>query len=113
MIKSFERMRGGEIFVPKIPSMRILDLARAIGPHCQTKVVGIRPGEKLHEVMISSDDARHTKELDDCYVIQPAFHWWRSENHSTGRPVPESFTYSSDTNAEWLTIPQLEKLLKE
>ncbi|MFA5114006.1 MAG: UDP-N-acetylglucosamine 4,6-dehydratase (inverting) [Candidatus Margulisiibacteriota bacterium] len=112
VIKNIERMCGGELFVPKIPSMNIMDLAKTIAPACKTKVVGIRPGEKLHEVMISVDDARDTVELEDCYVIQPAFHWWRKENHSAGKPVPENFSYSSDNNGQWLTIPQLRKMIE-
>jgi len=112
VIKSFERMHGGELFVPKIPSMNIMDLAKAIAPDCKTKIVGIRPGEKLHEIMISEDDSRSTKELPDCYVIQPAFHWWSKGNHSEGTDVPEGFSYSSDKNKEWLTIPQLQKIIE-
>ena len=111
VIKSFERMQGGELFIPKIPSMNIMDLAKAIAPQCKTNVVGIRPGEKLHEVMISEDDARNTKELSDCYVIQPAFDWWGQNNHAEGKSVPEGFSYSSDKNKEWLTIPQLQKMI--
>ncbi|MFA6169571.1 MAG: UDP-N-acetylglucosamine 4,6-dehydratase (inverting) [Candidatus Margulisiibacteriota bacterium] len=113
VIKSFERMHGGELFVPKIPSMNIMDLAKAIAPNCKTKVVGIRPGEKLHEVMISEDDARQTLELNDCYVIQPAFQWWSRTNHAQGKAVPEGFSYSSDKNKEWLTIKQLQAMIKE
>ncbi|KAF0135284.1 MAG: UDP-N-acetylglucosamine 4 6-dehydratase [Candidatus Saganbacteria bacterium] len=113
VIKSFERMRGGEIFVPKIPSMKVIDLAKAIAPGTKTKTIGIRPGEKVHEVMISSDDAKKTKELDDCYVIQPAFQWWSNENHAEGKSVSEDFYYSSNTNNQWLTVPQLQEMLKE
>jgi UDP-N-acetylglucosamine 4,6-dehydratase (inverting) len=112
VIKNFSRMHGGEIFVPKIPSMNIMDLAKAIAPAAKTRVVGIRPGEKLHEVMISADDARNTVELEDCYVIQPAFNWWSEDNHSAGRKVPEEFCYSSNTNNQWLTIPQLQKMME-
>jgi len=113
VIKSFERMHGGELFVPKIPSMKITDLAEAIAPHGKTKVVGIRPGEKLHEVMISADDARLTKELSDCYVLQPAFHWWSKTNHAEGKDVADGFSYSSDTNEQWLSIPELQAMIKE
>lgn len=109
----FERMLGGELFVPKIPSMKITDLAKSIAPECQTEVIGIRPGEKLHEVMISADDARQTKELDDCYIIQPVFQWWSNSNHAHGQNVPDGFSYSSDTNKDWLTIPQLQEMIKE
>jgi len=113
VIKNFERMHGGEIFVPKIPSMNIMDLAKAIAPDCKTKVVGIRPGEKLHEVMISADDARNTKELKDCYIIQPAFHWWNENNFAEGKSVSEEFCYSSDNNDKWLKITQLQKMINE
>jgi UDP-N-acetylglucosamine 4,6-dehydratase/5-epimerase len=113
VIKAFDRMHGGELFVPKIPSMKITDLAKAIAPKVKTKFVGIRPGEKLHEVMISADDSRQTKELADCYVIQPAFPWWSSTNHAEGQSVTEGFSYSSDTNKQWLTIPQLQDMIKE
>lgn len=113
VLKNFERMHGGEVFVPNIPSMNIMDLAKAVAPECKTKVIGIRPGEKLHEVMISGDDARNTIELDDCYVIQPAFHWWDKNNHAEGKPVTEDFYYSSDTNKVWLTIPQLQQMIGE
>lgn len=113
VIKSFERMYGGEIFVPKIPSMKITDLAKAIAPKAKAKVVGIRPGEKLHEVMISADDARQTKELADCYVIQPAFYWWGKGNHAEGKDVSDGFSYASNTNEQWLTIPQLQEMIRE
>lgn len=111
--KCLGRMKGGEIFVPKLPSMNIMDLARAVAPECKTEVVGIRPGEKLNEIMISEDDARNTIELDDCYVIQPVFHWWRADNHKAGKPVPPSFKYSSDTNREKLTVAQLQEIISE
>lgn len=113
VIKSFLRMRGGEVFVPKIPSVTIMDLARAIAPECKIKIIGIRPGEKLHEAMISSDDARHTIELKDCYVIQPDFKWWGKNCYASGRPVKKDFYYSSDTNKQWLSIPQIRKLIEQ
>src|SRR3989338_2074438 len=112
VISRFEEMHGGEIFIPKIPRMNIMDLAKAIAPECKTKNVGIRPGEKLHEVMVSVDDARNTKELDNCYVIQPAFHWWSDENYPIGKDVPEDFKYSSDTNSQWLTVDELKEIIK-
>lgn len=113
VIKAFERMFGGEIFVPKIPSMKITDLAEAIAPECKMEIVGIRPGEKLHEVMISEDDARNTVELEDCYIIQPAFHWWDRNNHPQGKSVPEGFRYASDTNEKWLTKKELKEMIRE
>ncbi len=112
VISRFAQMHGGEIFIPKIPSMNIMDLARAIAPECKTKITGIRPGEKLHEVMVSIDDARNTKELADCYVIQPAFHWWSEENYPIGKNVAEDFRYSSDTNSQWLTVQELHKMIQ-
>ncbi len=110
VIDSLERMHGGEIFVPKIPSMKVMDLAKAIAPDCDVEIVGIRPGEKLHEAMIMEDDARHTVEFDDHYVIQPEFPWWSKNFAEGGKSLPEGFAYTSDNNTEWLTIEQLEKL---
>lgn len=107
VLASLGRMHGGEIFVPKIPSMRVVDLAMAICPECEQEIIGIRPGEKIHEVLISDDDARRTVEYDDHYVIQPDFVWWKKEYTNGGKPVPEGFRYSSDTNREWLTVEQL------
>jgi UDP-N-acetylglucosamine 4,6-dehydratase len=108
-------MYGGEIFVPKIPSMRITDLARALAPTLPMKVVGIRPGEKLHEVMITDDDSRQTLELDDRYVIEPAFAWWQRDRYAaTGAmPVAEGFRFASDTNTDWLDAPRLKALIAE
>ena len=114
VIDSLARMKGGEIFVPKIPSMRIVDLAKTIGPECEHEVVGIRPGEKLHEVMISVDDARNTVEHEDHFVIEPAFQWWSARSGETdeGERVPEGFRYGSDTNTEWLTGEQLAEMVR-
>ena len=104
-----ERMYGGEIFVPKIPSMNIVDLARAIAPECRLDIVGVRPGEKLHETMVPEDDARNTVEYDDCFVIRaPAANG--SVYRNGGRPCPEGFRYSSDNNSAWLTVEQLQQL---
>jgi UDP-N-acetylglucosamine 4,6-dehydratase len=111
VLTCLERMRGGEIFVPKIPSMNIMDLAKAIAPECRVDVVGIRPGEKLHETMVPEDDARHTVEYHDCYVILPPAALNGSRNG--GRPCPEGFRYSSDTNKVWLTVDQLRTLVEE
>lgn len=111
VIQSLELMHGGELFVPKIPSTTILDLAEAIAPGCQREIIGIRPGEKLHEMMISIDDARHTLELEGFYVIQPAFHWWESANWQHARPVPEEFVYASDSNTWWLTIDEIREMV--
>lgn len=113
VLDSLERMDGGEIFVPKIPSMKVTDLARAIAPGCEMKIVGIRPGEKLHEAMITNDDARHTIEFDTYYVIQPEFAWWSFDYANTGKPLDETFSYTSDTNQQWLTVEELRALAEE
>jgi len=110
VLESLDRMRGGEIFVPKIPSMRIVDLAAAIAPECRLETVGIRPGEKLHEVMVPEDDARNTLEFDDYFVIQPAFPWWAGENAKGGRPCAPGFCYSSDANDWWLSADELRRM---
>lgn len=113
VIDSLERMHGGEIFVPKIPSMRVVDLAKAIGPDCEIKIIGIRPGEKLHEAMIMADDARHTVEFDDYYVIQPEFPWWSKSYVKGGKKLPDGFAYTSDTNSDWLSIDELRELVED
>jgi UDP-N-acetylglucosamine 4,6-dehydratase/5-epimerase len=113
VLDSLDRMRGGEIFVPKIPSMRVMDLARAIAPECQTRVVGIRPGEKLHEVMVPVDDARNTVEYDDHFAILPAFQDWDAEGYLRergGQWCPEGFQYSSDNNTSWLSEQEMRTL---
>lgn len=108
------RMVGGELFVPKLPSMSIMDVARAIAPECRTKIVGIRPGDKLHEIMISKDDARRTIEFDDHYVIQPDFRYFKYRfKDETGKPVPEHFEYNSKTNNWRLTIEELRDIIRD
>lgn len=104
VISCLEQMHGGEVFVPKIPSTGMADLAEAIAPGCEVKVIGIRPGEKLHECLISEDEARATKELGDFFVIQPAHRWWSGSNWAEGRPLPEGFCYTSDANEVLLTV---------
>jgi UDP-N-acetylglucosamine 4,6-dehydratase len=111
VIRCLEQMHGGEIFVPKIPSMRLLDLAETVAPGCQVEYIGIRPGEKLHEVLVSEDESRQTLETEDMYVIQPAHPWWKSENWVSAKPLAEGFRYSSDTNERWLTRRELEELV--
>lgn len=119
VLSSLELMTGGEVFVPKIPSMNIMELARAIAPECKVTIVGIRPGEKLHEVLIPEDEARHAVELEDRFVVLPAFHEWalgRSlEEYARavgGRPCEPGFIYASNTNTWWLTAEELRKLLQ-
>lgn len=113
VLKGFQRMQGGEIFVPKIPSMRILDLAEAIAPGVPTKIVGIRPGEKLHEVMCPSDMFYETLEFKDHFVIKPSINFGNNVDYTKnmlgeeGRPVPDGFEYSSGTNDVFLTVEEL------
>ncbi|WP_394234926.1 UDP-N-acetylglucosamine 4,6-dehydratase (inverting) [Niallia oryzisoli] len=113
VIDSLDRMHGGEIFVPKIPSMKVTDLAAAIAPDIKIEIVGIRPGEKLHEAMITEDDARHTLEFDNYYVITPEFPWWSKEYTKNAKTLNEGFKYTSDTNTEWLTVEELQSLVEE
>lgn len=114
VIRCLEIMHGGELFVPKIPSMNIMELAKAIAPECKYEIVGIRPGEKLHEVMILEDDSRHTLEFDEYYIVEPEFHWWSNKNHMAngGKPVKEGFRYASNKNDRWLTIEELREMIK-
>jgi UDP-N-acetylglucosamine 4,6-dehydratase/5-epimerase len=111
VVRCIEQMHGGEIFVPKIPSMKLTDIAETVAPGCEVKCVGIRPGEKLHEVLVSEDEARNTVELDDMYVIQPAHSWWRKENWTGARPLADGFRYASDSNPFWLTNLELQELI--
>jgi UDP-N-acetylglucosamine 4,6-dehydratase/5-epimerase len=115
VIDSFDRMDGGEIFVPKIPSMKMTDMAKVMAPDCDIEVIGIRPGEKLHEVMIPEDEARNTIEFDTHFVIQPTFKWWDGKTFAQkrgGRPVKDDFRYASDNNTEWLSPTQLNKMIE-
>jgi UDP-N-acetylglucosamine 4,6-dehydratase len=105
-------MVGGELFVPKLPSMNIMDLAKAIAPECRYETVGIRAGEKLHEVMIPCDDARRTLDFGTYYVIQPDFRFFEHRfKNDGGRPVPADFEYNSGTNDRWLTVEDLQKMI--
>lgn len=114
VLNCFERMVGGELFVPKLPSMNIMDLAKAIAPECKTKIVGIRPGEKLHEVMVPRDEARKTLEFDNYYIIQPDFRFFeRRFKNKGGKPVPEDFEYNSGTNTWRLSIEELQKMIQD
>jgi UDP-N-acetylglucosamine 4,6-dehydratase len=111
VVSCIEQMHGGEIFVPKIPSMRLVDLAEAIAPGCEIETIGIRAGEKLHEVLVSEDEARNTLEAADRYIIQPSHPWWRRENWVNATPLPEGFRYTSDTNERWLSHRELQELV--
>jgi UDP-N-acetylglucosamine 4,6-dehydratase/5-epimerase len=111
VIDNLDRMHGGELFVPKIPSMKVVDLARAMDPDARLDVVGIRPGEKLHEEMISVHDSRSTRDMGEYYVIQPEFEWWSRDRLEGGEPVSDGFSYSSDTNTRWLAIDELRDMV--
>jgi UDP-N-acetylglucosamine 4,6-dehydratase/5-epimerase len=113
VISCIERMRGGEVFVPKIPSMRIMDLAEAVAPGCEIEFMGIRSGEKLHEVLVSRDESRYTLEFQDRFVIQPLHPWWNRDNWREGEPLPDGYKYASDKNDQWLTIESLRQMIGE
>lgn len=113
VLSSLALMRGGEIFIPKIPSMRVTDVASALAPDLPHRIIGIRPGEKLHECMITEDDSRTTIELSDRFVIQPAFHFWSDEHLvNSASAVSPGFRYASDSNTEWLDAQGLRDLLE-
>ena len=112
VIACIEQMEGGEVFVPKIPSMNVADLARAIAPKARIDIIGIRPGEKLHEVMISEDESRNTVELEKMFVVQPAEAFWFGYSwQSRGKLLKDGFRYSSDNNTEWLDIEGIKKYI--
>lgn len=111
VVKCLELMQGGEVFVPKIPSMKIVDLAKLVAPEAEMKIIGIRPGEKIHEVLLSEDEASHTCELDDMFVIQPLDVWWGDGHWADGRPLSAGFRYASDTNPCWLTPEEMSILI--
>lgn len=113
VIKAFDEMVGGEIFVPKIPSISMEEFAKIIAPDCDIIDIGIRPGEKMHEVMIPTDDARHTLEFDDHYRIMPEFVSWLSEKVTGGKKLPEGFCYSSDNNPEKMDADYLRQIAAE
>ncbi len=113
VIRCIEQMRGGEVFVPKIPSMTVSDLARAVAPEAEIEVVGIRPGEKLHEVLIGEDEARTTVELEDMFIVHPVDTFWSRDTDwsSLGRALPEDFRYASNNNPQWLSVEQIRAII--
>lgn len=113
VVDSFSDMQGGELYVPRIPSMRIVDLAHAIAPDAPTVEIGIRPGEKLHEEMISSEDSRRTVRRSDRYVVQPTLAIWGGFHEASGDPVPDGFAYTSDSNDLWLSEDDLRELINQ
>ncbi|KAF1081482.1 MAG: UDP-N-acetylglucosamine 4,6-dehydratase (inverting) [Candidatus Rifleibacterium amylolyticum] len=113
VVDSFNIMTGGELYIPKIPSMRLTDLAQAIAPGCRYSIIGVRPGEKLHEMMISRDDSRNLYEYGDRYIKLPDFPFWKVVLPEGATAVPEGFEYSSDSNSQWLDVEGLKNLLKQ
>jgi UDP-N-acetylglucosamine 4,6-dehydratase len=111
VLDCLQRMRGGELFVPKIPSADIMTIAEAVAPGCETEIIGIRNGEKLHELMIGEDDSRHTVDLDAFYMIAPQFPWWEDSTYAGGKRVPDGFSYRSDTNPHRLTVEEVRDLV--
>ena len=115
VFKALEESKGGETYISKIPSFKITDLAKAMKEDCELKEVGIREGEKIHEVMITKDDSRSTYEYENHYIVYPHFDWWNTEKHFTegGKPVEDGFEYNSGTNEEWLSVEDLKERLKK
>ena len=115
VLKCLDFAEGGEICIPKIPSMNIMDLAKAIAPDCKHKIIGIRPGEKIHEVLITEDDARHTLEFNDYFIVEPEFQWWSEKTHISngGKSVKEGFVYASNLNDKWLTVEELVRMVQD
>ena len=111
VIQCTELMRGGEVFVPKIPSMKLIDLAKVIAPDAELDIVGIRPGEKLHEVLIHEDEARSTVEREKMFVVIPTTTLWERDLQYEGSPLPEGFRYSSETNPDWLNVDQIREII--
>jgi UDP-N-acetylglucosamine 4,6-dehydratase len=113
VIRSISLMHGGEVFVPKIPSMHITDLSNAIAPDCEHEIIGVRPGEKLHEMLISRDESRYTLEFNDMYLIQPVHPWWKQPVYEGARHMADGAKYSSDTNDCWLSAEELRQMMSE
>ena len=118
VLKNFERMQGGEIFIPKIPSMKIVDMAKAIAPNLPHQIIGIRPGEKLHEIMCPADDSHLTLEFEDHYVIKPTIHFTTRMDYQknllgeVGKPVVQGFEYNSGNNTQWLSSEEFLEMVK-
>jgi UDP-N-acetylglucosamine 4,6-dehydratase (inverting) len=112
IINCIEVMNGGEIFVPKISSTKITNLAEVIAPGVKRKIVGIRPGERIDEILLTEEEARHAKEFKDYFIIFPELPFWDKKNHKDGKSLPEGFEYCSSVSKEWLTKEQIKKILK-
>ena len=112
VVSCIERMQGGEAFIPKIPSMKITELADAIAPGAKRKVTGIRPGEKVNEILLTEEEARHAREFDDYFVIEPEYPFWGKDDVTGGKPLPEGFRYTSDNNDQWLSKDALNRVVE-
>jgi len=113
VLNGLKHMQGGEIFVPNIPSMKLVDLAEAIAPECEIETIGIRPGEKLHEVLLTEEEGRNTIDYKGMYVIMPNYSWWKRNNYSAGKKLPENFHYSSSNNQKWMSVNDLRDITRE
>lgn len=113
VINCIGKMKGGEIFIPKISSMKIITLADAIAPEANKKFIGIRPGEKIHEILLTEDEAYHSKEFNDSFVIEPEHSFWKKNNLIGGKPLPTGFRFTSENNKKWLTKDEIIKIIKE
>jgi len=111
VMDGLSHMQGGEIFVPRIPSMKIIDLARAVAPDCRIKTIGIRPGEKLHEALITEEDGRNTIRYNGMYIVMPQHEWWERKNYTNATKLPEGFSYTSDNNKEWMSVDDLRMVI--
>lgn len=113
VIDCITRMYGGEVFIPKIPSMKITDLADVIAPQAERRITGIRPGEKVNEILLTEEEAMHAREFDKFFVIEPELPFWKRDNLPAGKPLPDGFKYTSDNNSWWLTKDELNRMQQE
>ncbi len=113
VIDCIARMQGGEVFIPKIPSMKVTDLADVIAPKAKREIIGIRPGEKVNEILLTEEEARHAKDFDNYFVVEPEHPFWREDNFKGGNPLPEGFRHTSDHNGWWLTKQELKTMVAE
>jgi len=113
VIECIERMQGGEVFIPKIPSMKIVDLAQVVAPDARREVIGIRPAEKVNEILLTEEESGHSKEFDDYFVIEPEFPFWGRDNQRGAKHLPDGFRYTSNSNSWWLTKRELQGMIKE
>lgn len=113
VIRCIDIMKGGEIFIPKLPSTRVTDLIDILAPECKREIIGIRPGEKIHETLLPSEEARHAREFENYYIVEPEFPFWTVNSGGEGNELPEGFEYASNTNERWLTKDELKKMMED